>query len=203
MGDYQKTLEQHKSIMSQLHERNVTLAGYVDNPGANLVVRLLELTLLDDTQFKELRRQYPLRGVTDLWLYRSLLKKGERSSIFAIQSSSRTRYTGILSLYFFYLNVGDEKHPAVVRVEIPEWVAVEPNKLDALHHALIHQCAILGAKPYPYILHRAHEIARVSHEEQRQVKQMLMLEHARNNEETGQLSGKQSAKNLPGRTRSR
>jgi len=202
-GDYQKTLEQHKSIMSQLHGRNVILAGYVDNPGANLVVRLLEIIQLTDEQLKEIRRQHPLQGVTDIWLFVDVLKKSERSSVFAIQSSSRTHYTGILSLHFFYLNVGDEKHPVIVRVEIPEWVAKEPDKLDALHYALIQQCSIMGAKPYPYILHRAHEIARVSYEEQRQIKQMLQLEQLKNNEDVGQLSGKQSAKNLPGRTRSR
>ena len=34
-GDYQKTLEQHKSILSQLQSRDVTVAGYVDKPGAD------------------------------------------------------------------------------------------------------------------------------------------------------------------------
>ena len=200
-GDYQKTLEQHKSILSQLQSRDVTVAGYVDKPGADLVIRLLELTQLDIEQMKEVRKQHPLRGVTDRWLFSGILKNGERSGVFAIQSSSRARYTGSLSLHFFYLNVGDAKHPSIARVEIPEWVAKDIKKLELLHSALIQQCLIMGAKPYPYILHRAHEIAVVSFEEKKQIEQMIQAEQLKNHEELDDLSAKQSAKNLPGRTR--
>jgi len=202
-GDYLKTLEQHKSILSQLQSRDVTVAGYVDKPGADLVIRLLELTLLDMEQMKEVRKQHPLRGVTDRWLFSQILKSYERSAVFAIQSSSRARYTGSLSLHFFYLNVGDAKHPSIVRVEIPEWVAEDKNKLELLHSILIQQCLIMGARPYPYILHRAHEIAVVSFEEKKQIEQMLQAEQLKNREELDDLSAKQSAKNLPGRTRSK
>lgn len=195
-GDYQKTLEQHKSILSQLQSRDVTVAGYVDKPGADLVIRLLELTLLDMEQMKEVRKQHPLRGVTDRWLFSGLLKSGERSAVFAIQSSSRVRYTGSLSLHFFYLNIGDEKHPSIARVEIPEWVAKDDGKMELLHSALIQQCQIMGARPYPYILHRAHEIAVVSFEEKKQIEQMIQAEQLKNHEELGDLSAKQSAKNL-------
>lgn len=202
-GDYQKTLNEHKSILSQLQSRDVIVAGYVDKPGADLVIRLLELTMLDMEQMKEVRKQHPLRGVTDRWLFSEILKSGERSAVFAIQSSSRARYTGSLSLHFFYLNVGDAKHPSIVRVEIPEWVAKDRHKLELLHSALIQQCLIMGARPYPYILHRAHEIAVVSFEEKKQIEQMLQAEQLKNHEDLGDLSAKQSAKNLPGRTRSK
>jgi hypothetical protein len=202
-GDYQKTLEQHKSILSQLQSRDVTVAGYVDKPGADLVIRLLELTLLDMEQMKEVRKQHPLRGVTDRWLFSGILKSGERSAVFAIQSSSRVRYTGSLSLHFFYLNVGDEKHPAIVRVEIPEWVAKDTGKLELLHSALIQQCQIMGARPYPYILHRAHEIAVVSFEEKRQIEQMIQQMQLNNQEALDEISSKQSAKNQSARTRSK
>ena len=202
-GDYLKTLEQHKSILSQLQSRGVTVAGYVDKPGADLIVRLLELTLLDMEQMKDVRKQHPLRGVTDRWLFSGLLKSGERSAVFAIQSSSRIRYTGSLSLHFFYLNVGDEKHPAIARVEIPEWVAKDEDKLNLLHSALIQQCRIMGARPYPYILHRAHETAVVSFEEKKQIEQMIQQMQLNNHEPLDEISAKQSAKNLPPRTRSK
>ena len=80
-GDYLKALEQHKSILSQLQSKNVTVAGYVDKPGADLVVRLLEITQLTDEQMKEIRKNYPLRGITDMWLYSEILKSGERSAV--------------------------------------------------------------------------------------------------------------------------
>jgi hypothetical protein len=200
-GDYQKTLNEHKSILSQLQSRDVTVAGYVDKPGADLVIRLLELTMLDVEQMKEVRKQHPLRGVTDRWLFSGLLKSGERSAVFAIQSSSRVRYTGSLSLHFFYLNVGDERHPAIARVEIPEWVAKDESKLDLLHSALIQQCQIMGVRPYPYILHRAHEIAVVSFEEKKQIEQMIQQMQLNNQEALDEISSKQSAKDLAGRLR--
>lgn len=202
-GEYQRTLTEHKSILSQLQNRGAIVAGYVDKPGADLLVRLLELTRLDPDQMKDVRRQHPLRGVTDRWLFSGILKSRERSAVFALQSSSRVRYTGSLSLHFFYLNVGGERHPSIVRVEVPEWVAKDESKLDLLHAALIQQCQAMGARPYPYILHRAHEIAVVSFEEKRQIEQMLQAEQLRNDEELDSISAKQSAKNLAGRTRSK
>jgi hypothetical protein len=200
-GDYQKTLNEHKSILSQLQSRDVTVAGYVDKPGADLIIRLLELTMLDVEQMKEVRKQHPLRGVTDRWLFSGILKSRERSAVFALQSSSRVRYTGSLSLHFFYLNVGDTKHPAIVRVEIPEWVAKDEGKLELLHSTLIQQCQIMGARPYPYILHRAHEIAVVSFEEKKQIEQMIQQMQLNNQEALDEISSKQSAKDLAGRLR--
>jgi NurA domain len=201
-ADYRKNLELHKSILSQLDSLGVTVAGYVDKPGADLVVRLLEIAQFSsEEQFKEVRKQHPLRGVTDRWLYGRILNAGQRSAVFGMQSGSRVHYTGSLSLHFFYLNVGDEKHPSLVRVEIPKWVADDPDKLNMLHAVLLDQCRVMGAKPYPYILHRAHEVAVVKLEEKQQVEQMLELELRKSGAEMDEKSSKQSAKDLPGRSR--
>ena len=59
----------------------------------------------------------------------------------------------------------------------------------------------MGARPYPYILHRAHEIAVVKFDEKKQVEQMLDLELRKAGSEVDQESNKQSAKNLKGRSR--
>ncbi len=200
--DYRKNLEIHKSILSQLESLGVTVAGYVDKPGADLVVRLLEIVRLSsEEQFKDIRKQHSLRGVTDRWLYGRILKAGQRSAVFGMQSGSRVHYTGDLALHFFYLNVGSEKHPWLVRVEIPKWVVDDEEKLNLLHAALLDQCRMMGAKPYPYLLHRAHEIAVVKFDEKRQVEQMLELELRKAGSEVDVESNKQSAKDLPGRKR--
>ncbi len=200
--DYRKNLEIHKSILSQLESRGVTVAGYVDKPGADLVVRLLEIARLSsEEQFKDIRKQHSLRGVTDRWLYGRLLNGGQRSAVFGMQSGSRPHYTGDLALHFFYLNIGDAKHPSLVRVEIPKWVADDEESLNLLHAALLEQCRMMGARPYPYILHRAHEIAVVKFEEKRQVEQMLEIELRKSGGEVEEGSAKQSAKDLPGRKR--
>jgi hypothetical protein len=199
--DYRRNLELHKSILSQLQARDVTVAGYVDKPAADLVIRLLEIAQFStDEEFKNIRTHHNLRGVTDRWLY-NFLPGGHRSAVFGLQSGSRTQYTGDLTLHFFYLNVGETQHPWLVRVEIPAWVAEDTGKLDLLHTALLEQCKIMGAKPYPYILHRAHEIAVVKFEEKEQVEQMLALELRQAGSEMDEESNKQSAKNLKGRSR--
>jgi hypothetical protein len=199
--DYRKNLEIHKSILSQMQAKGVTVAGYVDKPGANLVIRTLEIARISsDEDFKNIRKLHSLRGVTDRWLF-GFLPAGSRSAVFGLQSSSRLHYTGDLALHFFYLNVGDSGHAWLVRVEIPGWVAEDANRIGHLQSALLQQCRVMGARPYPYILHRAHEIAVVKFDERKQVEQMLDMElrHAGVEVELG--SAKQSAKNLPGRGR--
>lgn len=198
--DYRRNLETHKSVLSQLQERDVTLAGYVDKPGADLLIRSLEIALLSsEEELKGLRSFHPLRGVTDRWLFR-FLPCGSRSAVFGLQSASRVHYTGSLALHFFYLNVGvDDRHPYLVRVEFPRWVADQGDKLDWLHSALLQQCRVMGAKPYPYLLHRAHEVAVVKFEEKKQVAALLDMEIRRNGGEPGESSNKSSAKGLPGR----
>jgi hypothetical protein len=199
--DYRKNLELHKSILSQLQDKDVTAAGYVDKPGADLVIRLLEISLLSgDDEYKNIRKQHILRGVSDRWLY-SFLPGGYRSAVFGLQSGSRSHYTGDLALHFFYLNVGDTGHPWLVRVEIPAWVAADTVRLNLLHTTLLEQCRIMGVKPYPYILQRAHEIAVVGFDDKSQVEQMLELELRRAGGEMDEISAKQSAKDLPGRGR--
>ena len=50
--------------------------GVVDKPGANLVVRLLEIAELHIEELKDIRKKSSLRGVTDLWIFEQLLTAG-------------------------------------------------------------------------------------------------------------------------------
>lgn len=204
-GSYEDFIQKYKGVLSRLQSRGVTTAGYVDKPSADLVVRLLEIAMADNEQIQKLREFHPLRGVSDRWLYgereKPLLPPGHRSAVFRIQSSSDKRYTGVLSLHFFYLNVGTERHPWPVRVEVPRWVVDDREKLDLLHSVLVEQCRMMGSRPYPYLLHRAHETAIVKNEEKQQIEQLLTMELRKNNEDVDDGSYKQSAKDLQGRTR--
>jgi len=205
-ASYYESLNQYLSVLSRLEERGIITAGYVDKPAADLVTRLLELVKAqgEKEQPANFRDYHPLRGVPDRWLYgensNPLLGPGERSAVFAIQSKSEKYYKGVLGLHFFYLNVGTIGHPWPVRVEVPRWVADAPQKLNLLHGVLVDQCRMMGSKPYPYLLHRAHEIAVVKQEEKYQVEQMLAQELRRQNDEIDEISGKQSAKDREGRT---
>ncbi len=202
---YLDYVEKYKTVLSRLQTRDVITAGYVDKPSADLVIRLLEIISADPEQLQKLREFHPLRGVSDRWLFgekeNPLLPPGHRSAIFKIQSSSEKSYKGVLELHFFYLNVGTEGHPWPVRVEIPRWVVDDKAKLDLLHAVLVEQCRMMGSRPYPYLLHRAHETAVVKNEEKQQIEQLLSMELRKNNEELDEGSNKQSAKDRGGRTR--
>ncbi|HEX7973443.1 MAG TPA: DNA double-strand break repair nuclease NurA [Anaerolineales bacterium] len=200
-SEFQKSLEAYQDALNELCSLGAATAGYVDKPGANLVVRLLEVAVTPQDELPGIRKAHPLRGVIELDLYRDLLAPGERSAVFAMQSQSAKLYEGNLGLHFFYLNVGRAGHPWLSRVEVPAWVAGNPEMLDHVHASLVHQCSILGSRPYPYLLHRAHEAAVVSQEEKEQVTQMIMMELRRRGVLVGEESYKQAAKSLGGRTR--
>ena len=166
------------------------------------MVRLLEVARAAESELAGFRKYRPLRGITDRSLFRDRLAPGERSAVFAIQSQSIRKYAGPLALHFFYLNVGLRgNQPHMARVEIPAWVVDNPPFLDGLHAVLVDQCRIMGERPYPYLLHRAHETAVVTRQEQEQVTQMIVLELQRRGLTVEGTSFKQDAKDLQGRTR--
>lgn len=199
--EFEESLRQYLEALNQLYVLGVITAGYVDKPSANLVVRTLEVLITPQTELADIKERHPLRGVTDIALYRELLSPGERSAVFAMQSQSAKSYKGPLRLHFFYVNVGRENSPYLARVEVPSWVAAKRTMLEALHASLIDQCRVMGRRPYPYLLHRAHETAVVRLDEKEQVAQMIIHELQRRGLSAGEISAKQFAKQAQGRTR--
>ncbi len=197
--EFEKSLQDYLDILNALKQNSIITAGYVDKPGANWATRLLEIASLPKDEMGGLKKYRPLLGVTDQWIFSQILPEEARSAVFALQAKSAETYTGTLAIHFFYLNVGDKNKPSIVRVDIPFWVANDTSALNILHKVLIAQAKILGHKPFPYVLHRAHEIAVVTHQEKFQIDQMLAIEIRNNNGELGEISGKQSAKNLSGK----
>lgn len=200
-AEFQRSLEAYLEVLDQLCQMGVITAGYVDKPAANLVVRLLEVASTPESDLPRIRDIHPLQGVLDSELFGQLLQPGQRSAVFAIQSQSAASYREQKALHFFYLNVSFNEEPFLARVEIPAWVAASPASLNALHAVLVSQCRLMGARPFPYLLHRAHETAVVRLEEKEQVTQMIVQELVRRGVRVGRLSNKQSAKNLKTRTR--
>ena len=87
-------------------------------------------------------------------------------------------------------------------MEIPKWVADSSHLTDLLHACLLSQAHHLGARPYPYILHRAHEIAVITFDEREQLENMIAAEMRRQGLEVDDRSNKQIAKDASN-TRSR
>ena len=161
--------------LDDLALNEVITAGYVDRPRADLVVRLLELLTPESAEQTQSRA---FAGIPDRALFESLLQPGDRSAIFALQSSSATDYEGRKALHFFYLNSGSVNHPALARVEIPRWVAENATALNTLHATLVEQSRQAGASPYPYPLLRAHEVAVVKMDDREEVIRMIERELA-------------------------
>jgi len=193
-ADFQASLKLYLEALVRLEKLNVITGGYVDKPAANLLVRTLEVAMTPQAELADIKKLQPLRGVTDLSIFKELLAVDERSAVFAIQSQSAKSYQDGLKLHFFYLNVGRAERSYVARVEIPAWVAEDKENLDNLQAVLIEQCRVMGARPYPYLLHRAHETAVVKLPEKEQVTAMITQELRRRGLAVGDLSNKQSAK---------
>jgi hypothetical protein len=199
--DFEKSLQDYLDVLQEMEKQQVVTSGYVDKPGANWVVRLLEIADSPQNESVDIKKYHPLIGVADSWLFGQILGKHERSSVFTLQAKSAEKYKVSLAIHFFYLNVGDEKKPKIARVDVPLWVVNHKEALNYLHYSLIEQAKILGNEPFPYLLHRAHEIAVVSFREKEEIDQMLAVAIRSNGGEVGEISGKQSAKNLSGNTR--
>ena len=198
-GEFKQSLELYLDVLHKLCEMEATTAGYVDKPGAELLVRLLEVDLAKPEDLGGLRNFHPFKGITDRALLEHIILSGERSAIFAIQSRSSRPYRDELRLHFFYLNVGSDMHPALARVEIPAWVADDQLKLDSLHAVLVNQSRMIGARAYPYLLHRAHETAVVSMDDKEQVTQMIVNELRQRGLDVSNSSAKQFNKDVSGK----
>ncbi len=199
IDEFRRLFEQYLEVLRELAGIGVITAGYVDKPGSDLVVRLLELANLADVG--DAGKVRPWMGVRDTDLFRERLGPGERSALFAIQSPAAASFSGALALRFFYLNVETAGRPWLARVETPAWVAEDEKAVNLLHAALVQQSRILGARPYPYALHRAHEVAVVTLAEKDQLEGMLVAEMLRRGLTVGEKSNKQIAKDGQGRTR--
>jgi hypothetical protein len=200
--DLEEPFKEYLDVLKRLAAKKIVTAGYVDKPSANLVVRLLELADMPEEKLAHMERTGALERVSDYYLFQDLLAPGERSAVFAIQSSSKRDFKGPLALHFFYLNVGRVEHPWLVRVEIPLWVAQDCDLLFPLHATLVSQCRQMGSHAYPYVLHRAHEVALVTMEEKQQILDMIANELYRQGVEVGEKSQKQAVKDISG-TRTR
>jgi hypothetical protein len=199
-----RVFEEYLASLKRLHTLGVSTAGYVDKPGSDLIIRLLEIHALDEKDLRMAGRDFrPLQGIIDAGLLGEILGPYERSAIFRIQSVTAAKYTEELALHFFYLNLGQSPSgkPFIARVEIPAWVAEDGGMVSNLHALLVEQSKSLGARPYPYLLHRSHETALVTRDEKEQIDAMIAMELHRMVAPPGDPSNKSAAKAVSGRRR--
>ena len=189
--DYERYRKEYHDALALLAASKAPAVGYIDRPGSDPVLQMLELT---DTGASAVAAK---AGANDSMVFSRLLGPGERSAVFSLHSASAKELEEDLRTCFFYLNIGRPGHPYISRVEFPAWAADEMTT-GLLHAVLIDQCGILGGHPYPFVLHRAHECAVVTYAEKEEVKGMLLREMAASGLAVPQKSNKQIAKDNMG-----
>jgi len=179
-------------------DRRLAVASYISFPRSTDVINALKVILCPqenlDTdkhcQDCEKRECEKVAGLRDSELFTNVLKHGERSALFASQSSIVGKRYGKHSVYFFYLKVDDE----IARVEVPQWVSGDANLLNLAHSLVLDQCR--RGQGYPVALSEAHEQAVVTAADRENfwqiVESSLMEEH---------LPGPISAKSRSKKTR--
>ena len=169
-------LADYLACLDDLRADGITVCGFVSRPHAAEVVALLYLTHLSPEERGSLSNlaETGFKGLTDRALF-GFLQDGQRSALF-VRGSGINQDFGAAghSIYFFYLNTGSD----IARVEIPEWVALRPQRLDLVHAAAYEQCRFNNG--YPYVLTRADEQAVILGEEREALESMItraMLSH--------------------------
>ncbi len=156
-----KYLEDMKTLNN---DNRTALASYISYPRSADVVNVLRVALCPNDPLDTDRHCPGCRerlcdevvGVVDGEMFAGILAEGERSALFTSQSSVVRKYYGEHWVNFFYLNVGDE----IARVEIPQWVARDKNRLELTHSLVFDQCR--RGQGYPVALSEAHEQAVVT-----------------------------------------
>ena len=159
----EQLLPQMNRIQELSKSRNIALASYISLPMAKDVINTLRVgqcpydTANCGTYCRELhpgsRGCDSVDGLLDREIFGEYLQPFERSATYYSTSAVSTQYYGNHRVAFFYLHAGHE----VARVEIPFWIAEDPEKLELVHSILVAQIA--KGQGYPVSLSEAHEQA--------------------------------------------
>ena len=206
--DGEDLLKNYLAAMVQLHDAGAILAGYIDNPfRSKRFIQLLYLMTLNSAEEviahqPLLTRAGDLEGLRDQQFFQYILEPGERSAIMVQNSPQNYTFKARGENYeiaFFYLKVHNNYQSRVVRVDIPVWVARDPNKVNQLHSLILSQCQMQGRNPYPYVLTRADEMAYIGAKDRSKLEQLINTEVRKFKQETmtyQTLSAKDRGKEL-------
>jgi hypothetical protein len=170
---------EYMAQLNRLRAAGVTLGSFISRPSATSVVRLMHLaTECPRDRITEYvkNRPRPFEGVTDTPVFAEHLKPGERSAIFkqTTQWSKPYEEAGH-AIHFFYVNVSTTERDTLVRIELPEWVAANSDRVALLHAAVVDQCRVTS-EPYPYVLTRADELAVITTREKAALDDLIATE---------------------------
>jgi hypothetical protein len=194
-----KLLQTYIDQLDEIRRSGSVPLGFVGRPRSANVVRMLwvaGLKMEDITQ--ETVRMSGFRALTDKMLFAPLLAPNQRSAIFINTAKvNRQQFTERgQRVCFFYTNVARQvgaDAARIVRVDIPEWAALQPALVDQVQMAIYEDCTGTG---FPYVLIRADELAVVSQQEKRDFDHMLSIAMAQTTGSLPESSPKAAQKEL-------
>ena len=182
-----RLLDRYVAELDRFRAAGIPVFSYVSRPGNAEVVNLLRLWRDEDDWEPG---PDSIRGVLDRHVFERTLGPGERSAVFLSRSEVLGRYGGHRIVATYVRGCGE-----VGRVEMPEWVAAQPEWLDLIHAVVLDQCEKGGG--YPIVLQEAHERAVVRARE-KDVFYRILARQARGQGSTvPTYSGKAASKRAP------
>ncbi len=176
-------MQRYLAYLDAMRERGVPVASYISRPRSPEVVGTIRLMLCPDVDVAAGKGarcaecsdvadgREPscavCQGLVDTDVLAGQLSEGQRGPLFISMSRINVESYGDHLIHFFHMRVGRE----LARVEIPRWVAQDPEQVDLIH-ALVYDQAARG-DGYPVALSRAHEQAVVRSADRRTFQRML------------------------------
>lgn len=200
-----RVLRGWQEAMVKAKDGRCLLAGYIVRPGKRSVMTMLHTLDINEPGFdaSNLEERSRMPGLTDATLFhRLLVEPGQRSKVFVDVSHLNREFRdrdADNEVCFFYLNPGGRPRK-IARVDIPMWVARDPESVRAVHALVYNQCQIMG--DYPYVLSRADELAVVGSRD-RESLEVMIANAMEKYDLAGAVTAKQSGKSVAraGRTR--
>lgn len=164
-------------------QRPVVVAAYTSRPRTTEAAGALRLMLCDSSdndcnrlcnaRHSQLETCDAAAGFDDRELFEPLLEPGHRSPLYR-SSHLAARFalgltTGEEWSRFYYLHGGAE----IARVEVPDWLADDPDLLDLSHAMLVKQCEL--GFGYPVAVSEAHEQAVISGHDRAEFRRMALM----------------------------
>jgi hypothetical protein len=157
----------------------LAIASYISMPRSTDVVNTLRLYLCQSADEKcsglcSIRKSISspcnlVNNILDRDIFGTLLKEGQRSAIFSSTSVIMEDY-GNHRIFFFYVNNGWE----IGRVEVPKWIAHNPDLLSLTHTLILDQCR--KGIGYPVAVSEAHEQAVLTGSDRRTFQDILLAQ---------------------------
>ena len=165
------------------NRRPVAVAAYTSRPRTTEVAGAARLMLCEQAdadcnrlctaRHSDLTSCDGAAGFDDRELFELLLEPGRRSPLYR-SSHLAARFalglaTGQEWSHFYYLNGGAE----IARVEVPDWLADDPELLALSHAMLVKQCQLgLG---YPVAISEAHEQAVITGHDREEFRRLTLM----------------------------